>query len=473
MALRDRGADVEYVYGYDDYDPMDGLPAGHDELAPYLGVPLSHVPAPDPTAASSFARYYGGEFTRVFNLLAATPRVYWTSELYASGAFDDAIRTALDRAEEIIEIDRAISGSRKAERHPVQVICEACGKIGTTVILGWNGTEVAYACRPDKVAWAAGCGHEGRRSPFRGGSKLQYITEWAAKWRLLGVTIEGAGKDHMTRGGSFDRAGAIVETIYGYPRPFSIPYEWLLVGGKKMASSKGVGVPAADFVKLLRPELARFTIVRPHYRQAVNFDPAGETIPLLYDEYDKAARSYFGHEADLDLARTFHYAHPTGGMIDVFRMRFSKVAHLCQIPSVDIADQAEIEKGRPLTPADRAELEARLIDARRWLQTYAPASYRIEVQATLPPVAGTLSDAQRRFLGALVPLIEEGMGGEALHAAIHALKGEHGLTPKAAFGAIYGVFLGKDSGPQAGWFLAALDRSFVVRRLREAAGPSR
>jgi lysyl-tRNA synthetase class I len=31
------------------------------------------------------------------------------------------------------------------------------------------------------------------------------------------------------------------------------------------------------------------------------------------------------------------------------------------------------------------------------------------------------------------------------------------------------AFLGKASGPQAGWFLAALDRDFVVARLREAA----
>jgi len=44
-----------------------------------------------------------------------------------------------------------------------------------------------------------------------------------------------------------------------------------------------------------------------------------------------------------------------------------------------------------------------------------------------------------------------------------------GLTPREAFSAIYLAFLGKDSGPQAGWFLAALDREFVLRRLEEAA----
>lgn len=469
-ALRDRGASVEFVYGYDDYDPLDGLPPGRGDLAPYLGVPLCDVPSPDPASAVSFARYYADEFTRVFNRLGAAPRIYWTSEMYRSGAFDEAIRIALDRAEEIIEIDRAISGSRKAERHPVQLICEACGKIGTTVVLGWDGAHVSYTCRPDKVTWARGCGHEGRRSPFGGGSKLQYITEWAAKWLLLRVTVEGAGKDHMTRGGSYDRAGAIAEAVYTYPRPFSIPYEWLLIGGRKMASSKGIGVPAAEFADLLRPELARFTIVRPHYRQHVNFDPSGETIPLLYDEFDRAARAYFGYEEDPDLARTFYYSHPAGGMADVFRLRFARVAHLSQVPSVDVYEEAQAEKGAPLTEEDRRELDTRLADARRWLQAYAPPAYKFEVQPVLPVGAAALDDIQRKFLADLVPLVEQGLRGEALHAAIHALKGEHGLAPKAAFGAIYQVFLGKDSGPQAGWFLAALDREFVVQRLREAAG---
>lgn len=467
--LSERGAQVEFQYGYDDYDPFDGLPPGRDDLRPHLGRPLSTVPSPDPAAAPNFARFYAGEFTRVFNRLGAHPRVYWTSDLYASGRFDDAIRTALDHAAQIIDIDRAISGSRKAERHPVQVVCETCGKIGTTVVEGWDGERVTYMCAPDKVTWASGCGHRGSRSPFGGGSKLQYITEWAAKWRLFGITVECSGKDHMTRGGSFDRATAIAKEIYRTPPPFAVPYEWLLVGGRKMASSKGVGVPAADFGDLLRPDLARFAIVRPHYRQHVDFDPSGETIPLLYDEFDKAARAFFGHDDDADLARTFVYAHVTSDARDVFRLRFARVAHLSQIPSVDVAEQAAREKGAPLAPADREELEIRLADARRWLQTYAPDSYKLEVQATLPPAAAGLTDAQRAFLAALAPVVERRPSGEALHAAIHALKGEHGLAPKAAFSAIYQAFLGKDSGPQAGWFLAALDPGFVARRLREAA----
>src|SRR2546425_13079146 len=116
--------------------------------------------------------------------------------MYKSGGFNDAIRMALDHADELMQIDREISGSQKAERHPVQVICESCGRIGTTVVTGWDGRQVSYECRPDKGAWAQGCGHHGRRSPLHGGSKLHYGVERAAKGKALGVSTDGAGNGH-------------------------------------------------------------------------------------------------------------------------------------------------------------------------------------------------------------------------------------------------------------------------------------
>lgn len=466
-----------FTFGFDDYDPMDSRPASvPPEFDQYLGVPLSEVPSPA-GGTDNFGRHYGLGFVDVWTKIGAAPKVYWTSEMYKSGAFNDAIRLALERADELMQIDREISGSQKAERHPVQPLCEHCGRIGTTVVTGWDGRQVAYECRPDKVRWARGCGHLGTRSPFDGGSKLQYKAEWAAKWKILEVTIEGAGKDHMTKGGSHDVAAAMAERVFGYRAPYAIPYEWFLVGGRKMSTSKGVGVAAAELVEILRPELARFLMVRPHYRQQINFDPAGETIPNLYDEYDRAAAAYFGDteaespaEAELlrDFSRTFYYSRTGGEQPRCFRMRFAKVAYLMQMPTVDVVAAAEQEKGAPLSDADRAELRLRMGDAERWLHTYAPDHYRFQVQPTLP--AADFTPVQRDFLRRLGEVVaEQAWPGEELHTRIHALKSEMGLAPKEAFGAIYEAFLGKASGPQAGWFLASLDRAFVLARLREAA----
>ncbi len=227
---------------------------------------------------------------------------------------------------------------------------------------------------------------------------------------------------------------------------------------------------AVEFDDLLRPQLARFSMIRPHYRQHVDFDPAGDTIPLLYDEFDRGADAYFGRRDDPELSRTFHYSHSSPPPADVLRIGFSTVAHLCQMPSVDVWAEAERRKGSPLTAEDRIELEARLTDARRWLSKYAPDAQRFEVRQALPESAAGLTEGQRRFLAALVPLVESGMDGDGLREAIHRLKGDHALSPREAFGAIYRVFLDRDSGPQAGWLLAALDRGFVVDRLRAASG---
>jgi lysyl-tRNA synthetase class 1 len=258
--------------------------------------------------------------------------------------------------------------------------------------------------------------------------------------------------------------------VFRRPVPYAFAYEFLLYGGKKMGSSKAVGATAAEILEVLRPELARFLIVRPLPRRQLEFDPRGETIPTLYDEYDRAAAAYFHEAENPDLARTFYYSRIAGDPPRSYRPRFAKVAYLLQMPTVDLPRAIAREKGAPLTEADREELEHRVADARRWLTAYAPEHYKFEVLARLPTSVAMLTRVQRQYLAR----IAESLGGRAwtgeeLHAHLHALKAEMGLTPREAFGAIYQAFLGKDSGPQAGWFLTALDPQFVVQRLREAA----
>ena len=58
--------------------------------------------------------------------------------------------------------------------------------------------------------------------------------------------------------------------------------------------------------------------------------------------------------------------------------------------------------------------------------------------------------------------------GEELHHEIHQIRKKIAIDPREAFSAIYLVFIGKDSGPQAGWLLASLERDFVIKRLKRA-----
>ncbi len=504
-ALREAGTETTFLYGFDDYDPMDDLPPALPHYAQYMGMPFAAIPSPD-GQAPSYGHYYAAEFADAFNRLGAHPAIYRTSDMYRAGRFDDGIRRALDQVDVIRTIYREVTHSKRidAQWWPVQVLCERCGRIGTTAVTAWDGREVEYHCAPDHVAWARGCGYRGKRSPFGGGAKLLYRVEWPAKWAALGVTVEGAGKDHMTRGGTHDVARAVSAQVFGRPAPFAFAYEFLLYGGKKMSTSKAVGATASEILRVLRPELARFLIVRPVPRRQVEFDPAGDTIPNLYDEYDRAAAAYFGEAQNPDLVRTFHFARVASDPPRCYRPRFIKVAYLIQMPAVDTARAVARDKGSPLTDADREELTRRIADARRWLATYAPEQYTFTVRDTVPQGARLLTAGQRRYLARLADALEAGPGtadpvapeggtptghtphvprddrhrgpggstswtGEELHARLHALRAETGLTPREAFGAIYQAFLGKDSGPQAGWLLAALDGQFVLGRLREVA----
>jgi lysyl-tRNA synthetase class 1 len=91
----------------------------------------------------------------------------------------------------------------------------------------------------------------------------------------------------------------------------------------------------------------------------------------------------------------------------------------------------------------------------------------------LPELAANLSDAQKKALGALAKdlEIEFSTNGEMMHALIRSipLRPTIAIDPKEFFVALYTIFLAKESGPQAGWFLAALPKDFVVGRLKEAS----
>src|SRR5262249_30635132 len=157
----------------------------------------------------------------------------------------------------------------------------------------------------------------------------------------------------------------------------------------------------------------------------------------------RAGAAYFHEVESPDLARTFHYARVSGDPVQCYRPRFSKVAYLIQMPTVDLPRTIAREKGGPLTEADREELERRTADARRWLATSAPEHYKFEVHASLPPMVSSLTRAQRQYLGRVAEsLASRAWTGEALHAHLHALKAEMNLTPREAFGAIYQAFLG-------------------------------
>lgn len=485
-AVADHGLPVEFRYGVEDLDPMDAQSLlTPDAVEQYMGVPLAHVPAPAGSPHPNYARHFATIFLETFAQLGISPQLYWMSEQYGSGAMDQYIERALDRAADILEIYRTVSTVRHPpDWLPISVICESCGRIGTTAAREWDGREVNYECRTNLVEWARGCGASGRVSPFGGRAKLVWNVDWAARWGLVGATIEGCGKDLATAGGSRDRADAISRRVFEREPPLNVPYEFLNIGGRKMSTSRGQGAAAHHIAEVLPPTILRFLFLRPRPNRAIEFDPGGDTIPRLFDEFDRIADAVAGRptkgELPPDPERIFalSLADPTAdphAEAARYRPPFAHLALLLQVPGPDIVVRLATEAGRPLDADERAAVLERIAAAQAWLEHFAPPEARLQIHYdAVPASAAELDGDQRGYLAALAEAVEasEPVGGEAWQAAIFETARQAGLAPASAFGAIYRAFLDRPNGPRAGWLLASLGSAFVLGRLREAAaGP--
>lgn len=470
--LATEGVAAKFLYEINDFDHMDGIPAYLDQntYREHLGKLLLNVPAPD-GKSKNFAEQYAVEFQKVIAQAGFTPEYYRASELYQSGKMNTVIRQILEGAETIRRIYREVSGSKKPEGWlPISMVCEKCEKALTTQAVGFDGQQVQYVCEAKEgVGGSIGCGHEGGRSPYDGNAKLPWKVEWPAKWVALGVHVEGAGKDHTTKGGARDVSNHITREVFSYEPPYDIPYEFFLVEGAKMSSSKGQGSSAADVAEWVPTKIFRLALLGTRPMRAINFDPTGDTIPTWFDWYDKVAEVYWSEE-ESDDARLFERVHQGAPPGRMYLPRFSSVAFLVQMEHLDLEDEVAKIKEAALTEPEKAELAERAEYARAWLREHAPERYRFDLQRDeIPAKAQNLSDTQKEALRHVRAYIEahKALDGPTLHTHLHDVKRETGIAPKELFSAIYLAFLGRESGPQAGWFLSTLEWDFLIERLKQ------
>jgi len=453
MVLKQKGADVKYTFGFDDFDPIDGLPSDliktHEK---YMGVPISIAPSPD--GNGSFGDFYSRKMEKLFKTLDIKAKIYKTSVLYKNGTFNKAIKFVLDNAEKIRKVYEEIYQKKVAnDWYPLQVVCPKCGKLGTTKVVNWDGEKVSFECREDLVKWAKGCGYKGKINPFNGSAKMPFKVEWAAKWWTFGVTIEGAGKDHASAGGTYDVAMKILTDVFNKKPPLKLPYEHFLSEGRKMASSKGVGITAEELLEVIPPQMARFLMIKTKPNQAVEFSIKKEDLfPKLYDEYQKVANAYLSKKQD-DNARTFELSQ-VKSVEKPPSIRFSILSNWVQMPNME-----ERIKEENLTKWAKY--------AKVWVEKYAPESGKFLIQEKLPEIAKKLTREQKDFLKKISKEIDKSKNPDDFQRELYKFTKELNISSKDAFQAIYLSLIGKDHGPKAGWLILSLDKKFVKKRFNE------
>jgi lysyl-tRNA synthetase class 1 len=381
--------------------------------------------------------------------------------MYKSGRMRPYVVAALEQRDRIAEILRELTGKEVAEDwSPFNPLCVSCGRITSAKVTGFSGSDhtVDYKCD---------CGVRGT-VPMDTGGKLVWRIDWPARWCMLGVTVEPFGKDHATRGGSYDTGERIVREIFGGRPPHPFPYEWIRLKGRgDMSSSKGNVLSIGRILEVAPPEALRYLVLRERPQKTINFDP-GLPLLQLVDQLDDAHASGRNERA-VELSRAGGFQ-PVG-------VSYKHLVVVAQAAEFDVEKTVEILRRTDYDAAAPDAVGNRMKYARRWLDAFAPEEIKFTVQDRLPAQADELDRDQRAFLGALANALDEGqqgqesMDGEAVHRAIWELAGRsESVKPAKLFEAIYVSLLGKTRGPRAGWFIAMLGPEACAARFREAAG---
>ncbi|WP_121820375.1 lysine--tRNA ligase [Halostella salina] len=496
-ALRDRGHEVRQVFTADDRDPLRKLPrtladldgnlvdlgeVDAGALGRNLGRPYTDIPDPF-GCCDSYGDHFSSLIAESADLLDVPLDVVSNTDLYESGEFADATRTVLDRADRAREVLAQYQDKVDGEYVPFNPICADCGKITETVTaVDVEAGTVDYVCTDMEAGdrTIEGCGHEGTAT-FREG-KLPWRFEWPAQWELLGVDFEPFGKDHAE--GSWPSGEEIAREVFEFEPPVPMTYEWFTLNGEPFSSSEGNVILVSDVLELLEPEVLRYFFTKDP-TTARDFDV--ERLDQLVDEFDAVEAAYFGEgDADEDERAFAERAYPiavdgaataasperaSGRADDVredrIRLPYTFAAVLGMTDDPDLREEIARREGHIPDDAPDWAVEdalARVERARNWARRTDNAfNYELK-RREMPDV--DLDDATAAALDDLADFVEDEDDPEAIQGEIYETAKRHDVPVGDFFSVGYRLFFDEDQGPKLGPFLAKLDRTFVLERLR-------
>jgi len=460
LELRRRGRQARHIYFADDLDALRKIPVDIPaDFEQYLGRPLCDTPAPD-GSDQSYADFFLSQLQRATAALGVEVEFIRSHEKYRSGFYAPAVERSLERIQAARQALETIS-QRKLDEHwtPIQVLENGRLKNRKFVRLDKESKTVRYI---------DGNGEEQGARYDIGEVKLDWRLDWPGRWWLQKVQVEPSGRDHMTKGGSYDTGVQIMRDVYEAVPPYPIAYDFINMVGdnKKMSASKGTGLDAEEGSTIMPPEVVRYFILRAAPTKRLYFDPINGVVQLM-DEFAALAAKPDKSDAENQL---LYICTQGQAQQTVSRVPFSHLVASYQASLKDADRTLEVIKRTEYAQVadEDAEIirnELRFIDS--WLEKRAPDDVKFALAESVD--AGAFTDQERAFLqqlGDKVATAPENADGAWFHNAAYELKDELGLQPKEMFTTLYSAIIGKTSGPRAGWFLSILPRDWLIGRLR-------
>lgn len=480
-SLVDSGHEARFVHCSDDRDPLRKIPnrvpdidgnwkeLSETEMAKlkkYLGFPYVHVPDPF-GCCKSWAFHFNKVWMDGAHSIGIRPEDHSNDELYRKGKFDLPIKLALQDIELSRRVMTRFQENVGENWYPMSLICENCGRINGKVLSvdlhSWSGE---YACETRVLGSkgeAEGCSHKGTTSLANG--KLAWRFEWPAQWLIFDVMHEPFGKDHAE--GSWPSGQVISREIFHREPPVPHVYEFFLVNGQKMSASSGNVYITQDMLKFLEPEVFLYFYTKKPAKQR---DLDIQNIFRLVNEFDEVEEAFFGNRElddreELNAKRSYEISVPTISSKKPVRLPYVHASLLAQASPEDLGLKKALEFLK--IPKDDGHVLRRLKLAHYWATHFAPDNAVVSIKPNQSAIV-TLSVQQRKALSTLKKELESKEWEENdLQNRIYDIAKETEVPMQKFFEAIYQVLMGRNQGPRAGQFIAAIGTKKIAKILGE------
>lgn len=489
------GKKARTMFVVDDYDPVRSFPPSTSlPIKTWVGIPYSDIPD-EFGCCDSFGAHWANEIIETFPAFGIEPEVVWTHKLYETSEMIDVVRTCLRETETIRKIMVEFVASDFEEEqtevytasmkdwYPASVVCPKCGRLQSGVKGEISPNRITnYNPETDTVTFECkACGTAGEFPLTEIRVKLVWRIDWPAKWYVLGVTCEPAGKDHAVKGGSYDTGLEVSRRVFNWPGPVKVAYEWVRIGGRDMSTSEGIVFTPRTWIEIAPPELYRYLMLKTDISRAINIQP--DRIPELIDEYERFEKIYYGiedaPEDTRELTRLLYPLCVTGPVSEQyipklsfrFAVMTSQLVDLLGISAVVNRCEQVLKKQYGLDvipPEAKVLIPTRLSMARNWALEFGSENDQIEVTESVPKdVIDSLTPDDKNFLSAMLLVLEgEELDDETLQSQIFEKARSVGLKEKRAFVVMYRVLISRKFGPRLGSFLNLLGYDWVAKRIR-------
>ena len=439
-------------------DDMDGLRKVPDNvpnpamLADHLGRPLTQIPDPFGTH-ESFAHHNNAMLRSFLDRFGFDYEFASSTDYYASGRFDEAVREVLRQWDEILGVMLpTLREERRQTYSPVLPVSPSTGRV----------LQVPVEVMDAELGLIAFTDEDGARieqSALGGRSKLQWKVDWAMRWVALGVDYEMAGKDLID---SVIQSGKIARILGARP-PEGFNYEMFLdEKGEKISKSKGNGLSLEEWLTYgSEPSLAFYIYREPKRAKSLHLG----VIPRAVDEYWQFRTNYPDQPIEQKLGNPVHHIHagrvPEGGL----PLTYGLLLNLASLPGC--SDTSTVWKFvQRYAPATSPETDPELDELIGLAVNYA----RDFVAPTLKRRAPTdMETAALRDLDSELAALPADADGEVIQHAVFEVGKRHPFESlRHWFQALYETLLGSSQGPRMGSFIALYGIDNSRRLIAEA-----